>query len=165
MKRTQLAVGAELAYQRRTNDTDSTFGIDKVIVLAVEPHEQARYDRTARKVESGNGVLVSVVARHFSNEMRTVTKVVQLSTLVGDYQAEVARREAAQAAETKRREERAAQQAAYSAEFNPALNAMISEMRKVSTKHVGDYMVLRELPLEVVNTITAALAAQNAKVA
>lgn len=164
MKRTELVVGAELAYQRRTNGTDSTFDIEKAVVLATEPHENRYRGRELRPVSKGNGVLVKIERRMFG-EMKWYTEVVQLSTLVGNYTAEIARREALSAAEKVRREQWEAQKAAHHAEFDPALQAMMAQIKGTTGKYVSDYTELRKLPLEVVQAITAALAAQNAKVA
>jgi hypothetical protein len=164
MKRTELVVGAELAYQRRTSAADSTYGIEKAVVLAVEPHEKGYRGREARPVSNGNGVLVSISTR-FLGRPDVRTEVVQLSTLVGDFAAEMARREAAEAADRTRREQWEAQKNAHHAEFDPALRAMMTQIESTTGKYVSDYTELRKLPLEVVQAITAALAAQNAKVA
>jgi inosine-uridine nucleoside N-ribohydrolase len=106
--------------------------------------------------------LVKIVSR-WQGELRERTDVVQLSTLVGDYAAEVARRQALYVAEQKRRADWEVEKAAADAIRRPALAAMMTEIKAI--KYVSDYTELGKLPLEVIEAITKALAAQNAQTA
>lgn len=158
MKRIELTTGAELAYQKNTSDSDSTYGIRKAIVLEIAPYKEpfTRYrtgDDRFVKTDVGNGVLVEIDGRK---------QVVQLSQLVGLYSVEMARREQYEADRRIYLDAQAAKKKAHKEAFEPALKALQVAIKEAGiTKYIDGWTQVDEFPVELLEILTAALNSQK----
>ena len=154
MKRSELKVGAVLAFRRSKNEDHSRF-IDAVVVLAVEPYETNEY--TGRITKSykgkGNGVLVRGVGREHE-----VT--VQLSQLVGDYDTTKAAYEAREARFAAEKEIHAIEAAKRQATREAALEPLLAGLKELAPNAwISGDMKIADLSIDLMNQITAAIAA------
>jgi hypothetical protein len=152
VKRSELVVGAEVAYIRfiqRDNERPI-----KVTVLSLEPYEQG-WDKNPRLVKTGQGVLVQN-----ENGFKTV---LALRNLVGAYDVAFANYEAEVKASEVRFEAYKVAQAkskAYETEvFQPALKEFIQAVKALGTDegYITDWTRLSEFKVETLNAITEAL--------
>lgn len=80
MKRSELSVGQHLYCSRPVDWKSRPYSGEEVIVVAVEPYQQAKHYAEYTQVPRGNGVLVKRAGLTDAKPL-----VVQLSSLRGDY--------------------------------------------------------------------------------
>jgi hypothetical protein len=162
-KRSQLVVGAEWAYGRsRTHYIGGQY-YEKVIIEAVEPHEQGKWNGRINKTSSGLGVLVKFGHR-WGNQTETTwtSKVVQLSQLFIPW-AEYEVRRAEYEVQSKINKEKAAiakaEREKYQEEvYQPALKQFIQTIKPFAGgTYVSGWTKIEELPVEVLVAVTEAL--------
>lgn len=161
-KRSQIAVGQEWAFNRSRSHYIGNYGYKKVIIEAIEPHEQNRWSGQIHKVESGLGVLVKVGARWGNQTETTWTKmVVQLSQLFipwAEYEVQRAEYEAQRKiAEKKNAIEKAEREKFKEEVYQPAYKEFINAVEAISGKRLSGYTEVQELPIEVIQAITEAI--------
>jgi hypothetical protein len=162
MKRSELVVGAEVAYHRG----DNTYGEkpQKAIILATEPWEKSySFKREPRLTSKGQGVKVRVFSAWNDNDTGFET-VVQLRQLHGDYATEFALYELREAENTARAKERN-RLLAEKKKFEQEV--LIPELKKLKVALAGikgddpaifrGNTVLQELDVEIIIAITNAL--------
>lgn len=144
MKRTELEVGAHLAFQRGK----ATLWLDEVVVLSTTPHAVSQWTYEIRETTSGSGVLVK-------NANSGAKQVVQLSQLKGDFKTVSAQREVEREARIvqRDREEAAWERRNSSADkLSKVINANFTGFTHSSKR-------LNELPVEVTKLLTQLLEA------
>jgi len=157
-KRNQLVVGQEWAYNRSRSHYIGNYGYEKVVIEAVEPHEQWRYGEIAQR-GTGLGVKVKVAVRYgYETELRWISKVVQLSQLFipwAEYEVQRAEYEAQQKiAQNKAAIAKAERQEFQEKVYQPAYKEFIEAVEAISGHRLSGYTEVRELPIEVLKAIT-----------
>lgn len=166
MKKAEIEIGKEYAYQRNRNDEDKTYGIERATVTGF--------------TSSYNGAPMVQIEVHrlrweydYTNDWKKVqgserqvnykdTKKVTLSTIVGEYEAEKARRDALAIKFTQEQEENRRLKAIrdqWKAEnYEPAMAELIAELSHITQKgYVHSGTKLSEFDLEQIKAITEAL--------
>lgn len=166
MKKSEIEVGKDYAYQYRRNDTDSTYGITRATVtgfttsyggapmVQVDIHRTRwdwDYDENHNRIEDSQ-------KRVDYLEPRKVT----LITIVGQYEEELARREALANKRTTEREEYERQSAIRKQwkkdNYDPAMRELIAELSHITRKgYINEDTSLREFDLEQIQAITETL--------
>lgn len=155
-KRSQIAVGQEWAYSRSRSHYIGNYGYEKVVIEAIEPHEQSSYSGRISKTEKGLGVLVKAKIGWSKTEYRqTVVQLSQLFIPWAEYEVQRAEWEA-------QREIAAKQYAIAKAEreefqekvYQPAYKEFINAVEAISGKRLSGYTEVKELPIEVLKAIT-----------
>jgi len=166
MKKTDIEIGKDYAYQYRRNDTDSTYGIARATVTGFTtswggaPMVEVAIHRTRWDYEYD-----SEYKRVNGSEKKvnyTEPRKVTLLSLVGEYDEEVARREALEiqrSADMQERERQSAIRKQWKKDtYNPAMAELISELSHVTRKgYINEDTRLSEFDLEQIQAITEAL--------
>jgi hypothetical protein len=166
MKKADIEVGKDYAYQYRRNDTDSTYGITRAtvtgfttsyggsVMVLVDIHRTRwdyEYDEKYNRIpDSGKQVDYK--------ESRKVT----LLSIVGEYEAEKTRREALaiqRTADTKERERQYEIRKQWEKDiYEPAMAELRAELAIITGKsYIDEDTRLREFDIEQVKAITEAL--------
>ena len=161
-KRSQIAVGQEWAYNRSRSHYIGNYGYEKVVIEAIEPHEQGRWNGEIRKVGSGLGVLIKVGTRWGNQTETTWTKkVVQLSQLFipwAEYEVQRAEYEAQRKIANEKAAIAKAEKEKFQQEvYQPAYKEFIQAVEAISGQRLSGYTEVRELPIEVIQAITEAI--------
>lgn len=160
-KRGQLVVGQEWAYNRSRSHYIGNYGYEKVIIEAVEPHEQWRYGEISQ-VKKGLGVKVKVQVRYgYEEQPRWISKVVQLSQLWipwAEYEVQYAEHKVQQEIAQKKAAIAKAEREEFQEKvYQPAYKEFIEAVEAISGKRLSGYTEVKELPIEVIQAITEAI--------
>lgn len=166
MKKSDIEIGKEYAYQRNRNDVDSTYGIDRATVTGFttsfngSPMVQIEIHRVRWDYDIDENYR-RIAGTDRKVEYRDARKVT-LSTIVGEYEAEKTRREALQEkllADRKESERLYEIRKQWKRDnYDPAMQELRAELAIITGKgYIHEDTKLKDFDLEQIQAITEAL--------